>query len=197
MADGTPSRTKRQSYLTSLVREKKAVNKYVDRMRDKIPPNGNATKKPIDKEAYAQTEEGGMKSINSRSSIASSAVSSAEDMNSEKIDDRGELALTDVQKEVAEKASKGILLLKEAFKDYSHLIKKFPVEVRMEKLFFSVPYTESSTKITTVYNSSILYKGIKLIKNLTNMAKEPRFEKATYTKQVLEDISLYLKPGKM
>eukprot|EP00536_Pseudo-nitzschia_multiseries_P002021 jgi/Psemu1/182647/e_gw1.27.166.1 len=67
----------------------------------------------------------------------------------------------------------------------------------MEHLSFSVPYTEASTKITTVYNSSVIYTGIKTLQRLTNTAAESKSAKATSTKGVLEDITLCLKPGKM
>ena len=198
-----------QSYLFSLVRQQEAINKYtknllksqkkssvcsaVDQPNEKV----KAEATDDDDDATGIVEEGRMEIDNieteSRSTIESYGGSKSS------IDTTGtgrnkSVVLTDDQKE---EASKGILLLEEAFKDYIGFIYRFPIEIRMEKLSYSVPYTEASTKITTVYNSSFLYKIIKPLKSLTNGAKETNHANVSYTKHVLDNISLSLKPGKM
>ena len=191
-------RRRRQSHLFNLVREKKSVTKYTnDLLNSKenvIHPSGDETNAEIDDESSFKAEEGNLKISGYRSTIASSADSKSPSITSWK--GGIEFKLTDYQKEEAEKASKGILLLRESFRNYSHLIEKFPIEIRIEKLSFLVPYTEASTKITTVYNSSLVYKAIKSLKQLVNGMKESKHTRAS-TKIVLDNISLCLKPGKM
>jgi hypothetical protein len=70
-------------------------------------------------------------------------------------------------------------------------------QIRMKNLCFPVPYTEASSKITTVYNSSFVYKAIKKLKQLTNGVEETKEAGVSPTKYVLDNISLCLKPGKM
>ena len=194
----------KQSHLFNLVRKKKAMNKYANKLvnnnnnQDKTRTSGKSVDVSSEKVTTEATtydatsvkvEEGRMKSAGSRATISSydGSKSSIDTAN-----------LTDEQKEEAKKVSKGILLLQESIeKGYAHLIYKFPIEIRMKNLCFSVPYTEASTKKSTVYNSSFVYKAIKLLKRLTNGATETKHTKVSYTKHVLDNISLSLKPGKM
>jgi ABC-type multidrug transport system ATPase subunit len=199
-----------QSHLFGLVRQQKAINKYtknhlksqknsavcsvVDQSNEKV--KAEAT----DGDATGLAEEGRMKIDNikteSRSTIDSYGGSKSS-IDATGAEYNKPVVLTDDQKEEANKTSKGILLLQETLKEYTGFISRFPIEIRMEKLSFSVPYTEASTKITTVYNSSFLYKIIKPLRSLTNGAKETNHAKVSYTKHVLDNISLSLKPGKM
>jgi ABC-type multidrug transport system ATPase subunit len=106
--------------------------------------------------------------------------------------------LTDEEKDELKKSSQGLLLLQEVAKEYGELMFEFPIEVRMSKFTYSVPITEATTKIKTVYNSSFVYHAVRLFKRLRygSAADDESHEKVQY-KQILDNISLSLKPGKM
>lgn len=189
-----------QSHLLSLVREKTAKNKYVDKLlktTEASPRDVGAGRENVilDDAKFVTVEDDRMEFADSRVSIASYVDSM--DASSSMMNISKDLLLNDSQKEEAEKVSKGIILLEKAFKDYSHLIKKYPIEVRMVNLSYSVPYTEAEAKITTVYNSSFVYKAVKGFKHLMTTSKDLASADVTHTKQVLDNISLCLKPGKM
>ena len=209
MIDDDPHDHRRgtQSHLFSLVRKKKAMNKYANNLvknQDKTTAESEAVstekvRAEATDNATVKVEEGRMKSddkVESMATIASYGGSKSS-IDTADVGIIAPVVLTDEQKEEAEKVSKGILLLQESMKDYTHLISRFPIEIRIEKLSFSVPYTEASAKITTVYNSSFVYKTIKSLKRLTCGATESKHAKVSYTKHVLDNISLSLKPGKM
>lgn len=189
-----------KSHLWALMKNKIAVNKYANellRTQDNdISPSGKETVVATFDATPAEIEEGKITAIGSRSNI---------DLpNDRRFFDGGSnggifssVLLTDEQKEEAQKVSKGILLLQESFDDYSHLIQKFPIDVRIENLHFSAPYTEASSKITTVYNSSFVYKAIKKMKQLMNGSEGAQQAGKIHTKHVLDKVSLCLKPGKM
>lgn len=182
------------SHLISLVRLKKSVNKYADgivRKRNKRKTS-KVSSRPIVDATPSDVEDPTIK--------ASTSIALANDkglpLNSSH--HSGTLiSLTQEQKEEAEKASKGILLVQEAFRDYAHLIEKLPIEIRVDDLTYSVPYTEASSKITTVYNSSFVYPAVKKVKQLLSGVDETKIAKVTQTKYILDGISLCLKPGKM
>lgn len=173
------------THLLSLVTSKKAVNKYANKLvrtRDRdFPTCANNTTSTTLQVAPSELEEGRTKSTEQ--------ILSA--------NHRGSTGLTDEQKEEAEEVSEGILLLQEAFRDYSYLIKKLPIEIRIENLSFSVPCTDTSPKITTVYNSSFLYKAVKKVKQVTKRLEGVKQARVSRTEYVLNNISLCLKPGKM
>ncbi len=186
------------SHLTSLVRLKKSVNKYANRLvrkqsKKKYAVAANTSSQPMVDMTPAEVD-GTTKASNSLPPLVNDKTLSASSHHSSI---RIQAALTKEQKEEAEKASKGILLLQEAFRDYSHLIEKLPIEIRVDNLKYSVPYTEASSKIETVYNSSFVYKAVKKVKELTNRTNETKQAVKTQTKYVLDGISLCLKPGKM
>jgi len=83
-------------------------------------------------------------------------------------------------------------------KDYGPFLKgynEFPLEVRLKNVTYTVPIDESSNKIQTVYNSSLLYPLYKFVKRrLINC--EPKPEQQIGSKNVLANISLVLKPGR-
>ena len=189
------------SHLTSLVSLKRAVDDYANKLvrtqDNDIPPSGKVTAGATYDATPAEIEEGKIKATRPTPRIKLSADHRISDDKTNNSGMIGPIVLTDEQKEEAEKESKGILLLKKSFSDYSHLIEKFPIEIRMKNVCYSVPYTEASSKIRTVYNSSFVYKTIKQLKQLTNGVGETKQAGVSPTKYVLDNISLCLKPGKM
>lgn len=105
--------------------------------------------------------------------------------------------LTEEEKERLKKASKGLLLMKMTQKRYSALMSEFPIEIRMSNFTFSVPFTESSNKIKTVYNSSFVYQAVKLFKRIREGGQLCPEKEEVHYKIVLDSITLNLKPGKM
>lgn len=166
-----------RSHLHSLVRKQKAVHKFTKKLlksTGKDPLSNSSSKRSA---------------ASSSTTITTSAASS---------DLIKPVVLTDDQKEEVHKKSKGVILLQEKMKEYSALVSSFPIEIRIENLSFAVPCTEASTKITTVYNSSFVYKVMSAFKNLTGGGSQTNdTKKVSYTKHVLDSISLSLKPGKM
>ena len=184
------------SHLFTLVKNKEAVNKYAKKLLKSHYDGRSSRNRAFSDGATAKLQD----EINITScSKSSSGLSYDEESskNNPSIEVIATRALTDEQKEEAEKESKEILLLQESFCDYTHLIHKFPIEVRMENLYFSVPHEEASLKITTVYNSSFVYKAIKKLRQLTTGVDETKQIGVRRTKHVLDNISLCLKPGKM
>jgi ABC-type multidrug transport system ATPase subunit len=104
--------------------------------------------------------------------------------------------LSDDEKEVLEQASKGLKLMQRTQKKYSVLMSEYPVEIRMSNFSFSVPYTEKSNKIKTVYNTSFVYQAVKLFKRLREGKFQSEKEDIKH-KIVLDKISLRFTPGNM
>jgi len=193
----------RQSHLFTLVRKQKAIDKYtkkllVSQQKNSVvsvvdQSNEKIISEATDDNATSDAEEGRMEIDIETESKAStrSYGGSKNSINTAGTDFNKRIVLTDDQKEEVQKTSKGIIFLEEKIKEYSSHISRFPIEIRMKKLSFSVQYTEASAKITTLYNSSFVYMLIKAFKKKTENAK------VSYTKHVLDNISLSLKPGKM
>ena len=168
----------KQSHLLSLVRKQKAMHKYANKLvkneDNKKGANDRVTVEETDNAKFIEAEGEPKKiasSEGSKSSIEPPVI------------------LTDEQKEEAKKTSNGILLVQQVFKDYGNgsesefEFKSPTIDIRMENLSFSVPCTEASTKITTVYNSSFVYKTIKALKRLVKgRTEETKHAKVSYTK---------------
>lgn len=107
-----------------------------------------------------------------------------------------EFELTDAQKEQMLKMSATLKEIKRMVADFKFLGDTFPIEVRIDDLSYSVPVTASSNKIQTVYNSSIVYKIIKFVKN-RGARRDPQARTEPTSKVILDQISLALKPGRM
>lgn len=86
---------------------------------------------------------------------------------------------------------KQLLMQVDEYKDL--VAHQFPIEVRMDQLTYSVPVITSSNKIQTVYNSSLIYKVVRFVKDLG----QAKASQETVSKHVLDNISLCLKPGNM
>lgn len=199
----------RQSHLFNLIRKQKAIDKYTKKLLNSQEKNSvgsavsQSNKKMIseatDDNATSNVEEGRMEidiETESKATTRSNGGSKSS-INTAGTDFRKRIVLTDDQKEEVQKTSKGIIFLQEKTKEYSGHVSRFPIEIRMEKLSFSVQYSEASAKITTLYNSSFVYMVIKAFKILTDKTKKTENTKVSYTKLVLDNISLSLKPGKM
>lgn len=104
--------------------------------------------------------------------------------------------LTDAQKEQMENMSAAIKSVKRKMEEYKELTNAFPIEIRIDNLSYTVPVTENSNKIQTVYNSSILYKIVKFCKHL-GAERDPEAYSNPTKKVILDQISLTLKPGRM
>lgn len=102
--------------------------------------------------------------------------------------------LTEDQKKEIEKVSATLKAVTRMLKDYKDLASALPVDVQIDNLTYSVPVIETSNKIKTVYNSSIVYKAVKFLKNL---GQEKAREGQPSPKLILDSVSLQLKPGKM
>ncbi|KAG7357215.1 multidrug ABC transporter ATPase [Nitzschia inconspicua] len=104
--------------------------------------------------------------------------------------------LTEEEKEQLKQTSKGLLLMNQTQSKYASLFSEFPIEIRMCNFTFSVPYTETSNKLKTVYNSSFVYQAVKIFKRLREGNFPEKKEEVKY-KIVLDNVSLRLRPGKM
>jgi ABC-type multidrug transport system ATPase subunit len=175
-----------KSRLSQLVSRKKARERFVNKLLKKERKNAHDS----DLEELKQMEEvetefpkpEPIESSERYTSIASSNVSGDE--------------LSDDEKEQLKQASKGLLLMKETQKKYSALMSEFPIEIRMCNFTFSVPYTEASTKIKTVYNSSFVYHAVKIFKRFREGYIQAEKEEVRY-KVILDNVSLRFRPGKM
>ncbi len=107
-----------------------------------------------------------------------------------------EYELTDAQKEQMQKMSESMIAIKRKLEEYRDLSHSFPIEIRIDNLTYTVPVTSSSNKIKTVYNSSIIYKLVKLFKRVGNSNAAENGSGPT-SKVILDRISLLLKPGRM
>jgi ABC-type multidrug transport system fused ATPase/permease subunit len=85
--------------------------------------------------------------------------------------------------------------LKSITKEYLPLVEyEYPLEVRMKNVTYTVPISEASNQIKTVYNSSLAYSTSQYVKGLWK--GEQRQKKAVTSKNIITDINLVLKPGK-
>lgn len=103
--------------------------------------------------------------------------------------------LSEDEKDELRKEAEGLLGLKEEYRLFKDIMWQFPVEIRLSNVTFSVPFTASSMKIKTVYNSSFVYDLVRMFKRWRSgqgLQKEPVLHK-----KVLDGINLSLKPGKM
>lgn len=74
-------------------------------------------------------------------------------------------------------------------------LKILPLEVRMKDFTFSVPITADAGKVKTVYNSSFFYTATKFLQRA--MRCEKKQSNIVGSKNILQDINLVLKPGRM
>jgi ABC-type multidrug transport system ATPase subunit len=76
-----------------------------------------------------------------------------------------------------------------------HPMQPYPLEVRIQNAtYYYIQKEKDHTKISTVYNTSILYAMTQFLKRISKGEPRPKKEKAQ--KQVLKDISLVIQPGK-
>jgi ABC-type multidrug transport system ATPase subunit len=185
--DNAASLNTRRSRLSHLVRRRRARQKYVEKLLKKDTFHSSIQ----EEQKLEEDVSGGDIPIPTPTPIDESGRFTSAASSNVSGDD-----LSDEEKENLEQASRGLMLLRETQKKYSALMSEFPVEIRMSNVSFSVPYTEASTKIKTVYNSSFVYHAVKLFKRL----REGKFRAETEDvrhKIVLDNISLRFKPGNM
>lgn len=107
-----------------------------------------------------------------------------------------DVELTEEQMKEMEKMSATLKAVKRLTQEYQDFTSTFPVEVRIENLTYTVPVVESSSKIKTVYNSSIVYKVVKFFKNAGKEEASTEGNEPS-TKAILDTVSLQFRPGRM
>lgn len=89
-----------------------------------------------------------------------------------------------------------IQVMEDIIKEYKPIVNfETPLEVRMENVTYTVPKDENSNKIMTVYNSSFLYRFVKIYERI-RQGERLRDKKEKAHKDVLSKINLVLKPGR-
>lgn len=179
----------RSSRLSLLVNRRRARQRYVNKLlkKERISIRGSGN------EEQKAAEEGGSEAEFPRPTAMDCSGREESWTSAASLDE-----LSDDEKEQLKQASKGLILMKQVEKKYSNLMSEFPIEIRISNFTFSVPYTEASTKIKTVYNSSFVYHVVKLFKRFRDGSfHAPEKEEVRHKKVVLDNISLRFKPSNM
>jgi len=72
--------------------------------------------------------------------------------------------------------------------------KRFPMEIRMDEVTYSVQVEQEAGKIMTIYNSSFIYPIVKFFKRL--IFRQKKEKKDATIKNILDRITLRFVPGK-
>jgi ABC-type multidrug transport system ATPase subunit len=174
-----------ESRLGHLVSRRRARQRYMNKLMQKgtlkeQQQGEEEAKTPDDSEVISRPSKF---DASARITSASSSTYSVEE-------------LTEDEKEQMKQTSEGLMLIKNVHKNYASLMSEIPIEIRMSNFTFVAPFTEASSKIKTVYNSSFVYQVVKLFKRLREgTLGAPKEE--VHNQIVLDKINLSLKPGKM
>lgn len=181
---GMPKR-ERNSHLALLVRKQVARKRFLDRLHRKNRPPA------IDEEGGMTPAGGSEISLGGDRNASDGTLSSTA---------QSDIILTAEDKAELQKQAKGLAEIEYFSKTYESLFREdFPVSIKLSDVSFSVQFTEASGKIKTVYNSSLVYQVVTFFKNhliRKENSQKQKVDHVVYTKHVLENVSLSLKPGK-
>lgn len=104
--------------------------------------------------------------------------------------------LTESQKQQMLQMSQTLKTIMKKLEEFPELGFPRPMDVRIHNLTYTANVAPASSKIKTVYNSSIIYNVIKFFKNI-GKEKETDEAQGQVSKVILDRISLAFKPGRM
>jgi ABC-type multidrug transport system ATPase subunit len=178
----TQAKEDRSSHLYELVKRQKARDKFLEKIR-----KGG-------KKRLAATDEagggggGGAISASTEENYDSGSASTVSDV------------LSPEEREQVRKEAKSIAEIDRFREVYGKLTaEEYPIAINISNVSFSVQFTEGSSKIKTVYNSSLIYNLVTFFKKSISVGSSGQEDTkdVVHTKYVLENVSLSLKPGKM